>query len=101
MTGTPQNPRDFDCCAYRSKSGKTTCGALRYYHDQIVKRHKFVEPQLQHGVRVGFYSNLPGPRHTAILECLCSEEVTSQTSSWEDAGSEMDEHLKPFDSPQG
>lgn len=44
--GAERNPRDFDCCAYRSQSGKTGCGALRYYHDNPVhqKRHKFVEP---------------------------------------------------------
>lgn len=90
------NPRDYDCCAYRSKSGKTTCGALRYYHDTIktFRNHKFVEPQKDHGVRLGFYSNLPGPNQTAILECLCGEELTGQTSSWEDAGREMDLHLK-------
>lgn len=36
---------DFECCAYRSKSGKTGCGTLRYYHDEphMKKRHKFVE----------------------------------------------------------
>lgn len=46
MKATVRNPRDFDCCAYRSKSGKTGCGALRWYHDDPVhnKRHKFVEP---------------------------------------------------------
>jgi hypothetical protein len=88
------NPRDYDCCAYRSKSGKTTCGALRYYHDQIVKRHKFVEPHKDHGVKIGFYSNLPGPNQTAWIECLCGEEVSGQTSSWEDAGREMDLHLE-------
>jgi hypothetical protein len=44
LTGTV-NKRGFDSCAYRSKSGKTTCGALRYYHDQQVRRHKFVEPE--------------------------------------------------------
>ncbi len=41
-------PRDFDCCAYQSKSGNTTCGALRYYHDEprtkTFRGHKFVEP---------------------------------------------------------
>lgn len=44
--GAERNPRDFDRCAYRSQSGKTGCGALRYYHDNPVhqKRHKFVEP---------------------------------------------------------
>lgn len=47
-----------------------------------------------HGVRGGFYSNLPGPNQTAILECLCGEELTGQTSSWEDAGYEMDLHLE-------
>lgn len=39
------SPRDFDACAYRSRSGKSSCGALRYYHDQIVKGHAFVEPE--------------------------------------------------------
>lgn len=53
-----------------------------------------------HGVRAGFYANLPGPRQTAILECLCGEEITGQTDSWEDAGREMDEHLKTV-GPQG
>jgi hypothetical protein len=48
----------------------------------------------QHGVRHGYYSNLPGPNQTAILECLCGEELTGQTDSWEDAGREMDLHLK-------
>ena len=47
-----------------------------------------------HGVRHAFYSNLPGPRQTAILECLCGEEITGQTSSWEDAGYQMDLHLE-------
>lgn len=42
---TSNDERDFDCCGYRSKSGKTTCGALRYYHDRVSKRHKFVEPK--------------------------------------------------------
>lgn len=35
--------RDFDHCAYVSKSGKTSCGALRYYHDDFKKPHSFVE----------------------------------------------------------
>lgn len=48
----------------------------------------------QHGARTAFYSNLPGPRQIAIIECLCGEELTGQTSSWEDAGRAMDEHLK-------
>lgn len=96
MTQSGRPSRDFDCCAYRSKSGKTGCGALRYYHDdpKIGKRHKFVEPKKDHGVRTGFYSNLPGPQQTAIIECLCGEELTGQTSSWEDAGREMDLHVK-------
>jgi len=93
---TERSKRDFDCCAYRSKSGKTGCGALRYYHDDPAhkKRHKFVEPKHEHGVRHGFYSNLPGPNQTAIIECLCGAELTGHTSSWEDAGYEMDLHLK-------
>jgi hypothetical protein len=53
-----------------------------------------MKSETEHGVRLGFYSNLPGPNQTAILECLCGEEVTGQTSSWEDAGREMDLHLK-------
>lgn len=47
----------------------------------------------QHGVRHAFYSNLPGPGQIAILECLCGEEC-GETSSWEDAGYEMDLHLE-------
>lgn len=47
-----------------------------------------------HGVRQAFYSNLPGPNQTAWLECLCGEELTGQTSSWEDVGHEMDLHLE-------
>ena len=35
----------------------------------------------QHGVRLAFYSNLPGPNQTAWLVCLCGEEVSGQTSS--------------------
>lgn len=37
------NPRDFDNCAYVSRTGKH-CGALRWYHDDHA-RHKFVEPE--------------------------------------------------------
>lgn len=47
-----------------------------------------------HGVKSAFYSNLPGPNQTAWLECLCGEEVSGQTSLWEDAGREMDLHLQ-------
>lgn len=53
----------------------------------------------QHGVRYGFYSNLPGPNQTAWLECLCGEELTGQTSSWEDAGREFDLHLAGVQEP--
>lgn len=48
----------------------------------------------QHGVKNAFYSNLPGPNQTAWIECLCGEEFSGQTSSWEDAGREMDLHLE-------
>lgn len=47
----------------------------------------------QHGIRTAFYSNLPGPNQIAWIECLCGAEITGQTSSWEDTGREMDEHL--------
>lgn len=47
-----------------------------------------------HGVRSAFYSNLPGPNQTAWIECLCGEELSGQTSSWEDAGRELDLHLQ-------
>lgn len=49
---------------------------------------------VEHGVHYGFYSNLPGPDQTAWLECLCGESISGQTSSWEDAGREMDLHLE-------
>ena len=48
----------------------------------------------EHGIKHAFYSNLPGPSQTAWIECLCGEELTGQTSSWEDAGREMDLHLQ-------
>jgi len=48
----------------------------------------------EHGIKHAFYSNLPGPNQTAWIECLCGEEISGQTSSWEDAGREMDLHLK-------
>jgi hypothetical protein len=48
----------------------------------------------KHGVSVAFYSNLPGPGQVAWIECMCGEEVSGQTSSWEDAGREMDLHLE-------
>lgn len=48
----------------------------------------------QHGVRTAFYSNLPGPEQTAIIECLCGEGLTEHTRFWEDAGREMDLHLE-------
>lgn len=47
----------------------------------------------QHGVETAFYSNLPGPEQTAWIECLCGEQFSGNTSSWEDAGRAMDEHL--------
>lgn len=50
--------------------------------------------QTAHGVRAAYYSNLPGPNQTAWIDCICGEEITGHTSSWEDAGREMDEHLK-------
>lgn len=51
-------------------------------------------PMPEHGVKAAYYSNLPGPQQTAWLECLCGEELTGNTPSWEDAGREMDSHLK-------
>ena len=36
---------DFECCAlYEKTKGKKGCGALRYYHSELVKNHEFVEP---------------------------------------------------------
>lgn len=55
----------------------------------------------RHGLRAAFYSNLPGPNQTAIIECLCGEELSGQTSSWEDTGHEMDEHLKQVGAARG
>lgn len=46
-----------------------------------------------HGIDSAYYSNLPGPGQTAWIVCLCGEEVSGQTDSWEDAGREMDIHL--------
>lgn len=57
-------------------------------------------PQPEHGIRTAFYSNLPGPQQTAIIECLCGEELTGQTPSWEDAGREMDMHLHDVKEPR-
>lgn len=48
----------------------------------------------EHGIKHAFYSNLPGPGQTAWIECLCGEEISGQTASWEDAGREMDLHLQ-------
>lgn len=47
----------------------------------------------EHGLDDAYYSNLPGPRQACIIRCLCGW-YTSFNSSWEDAGRELDEHLK-------
>lgn len=48
----------------------------------------------EHGVKRAYYSNLPGPEQTAWFDCLCGEEISGRTSSWEDTGYEMDLHLE-------
>ncbi|MDE1971114.1 MAG: hypothetical protein KGI50_06105 [Patescibacteria group bacterium] len=45
-----------------------------------------------HGVLSAFYSNLPGPKQTPVLECLCGWSTTG-AENWEDAGSQLDIHL--------
>lgn len=51
------------------------------------------EGEVVHGIRDGYYSNLPGPEMSAILECLCGYEATMWSRRWEDAGAVMDEHI--------
>lgn len=47
---------------------------------------------VRHGIAHAFYNNLPGPHPRPALECLCGELF--QRASWEDAGAELDDHLK-------
>lgn len=47
---------------------------------------------VEHGIRGACYSNSPSGFHP-ILFCLCNWE-TSHAYNWEEAGQQMDEHLK-------
>jgi len=38
-----------------------------------------------------FYSNMPGPEMSRVLQCSCGFDARAKT--WEDAGREMDEHI--------
>jgi len=48
---------------------------------------------IQHGIGAAYYSNLPGPKQTAVLVCLCGKEFAGATEFWSDAGYALDEHL--------
>jgi len=45
----------------------------------------------EHGIQA-FYSNLPGPSQTRILECSCG--FTACTPTWEESGRLMDQHIR-------
>ena len=48
----------------------------------------------KHGIDHAAYYGGPGePYYRPVLECLCGWS-TSRADSWEDAGRELDEHLK-------
>lgn len=51
-----------------------------------------IQIKQDHGVLSAFYSNLPGPKQTPVLECLCGWS-TMGAENWEDAGSQLDTHL--------
>lgn len=47
-----------------------------------------------HGPQDAFYSNLPGPEQTPIIQCLCGWVSYMGNHDWESVGLEFDEHLK-------
>jgi hypothetical protein len=53
------------------------------------------ETEQEHGIRTAWYANTPCG-YVAVMECLCGEECSGQTDSWESTGAALDEHLKPF-----
>lgn len=46
----------------------------------------------EHGIRSAVYYNTPNGLK-AVLECLCGEECSAGTTSWEAAGAKLDDHL--------
>lgn len=49
------------------------------------------EAPVEHGPRLAFYSNLPGPKQNAIIDCLCGWSAGAR--SWEEVGAYFDEHI--------
>lgn len=49
--------------------------------------------QLEHGIQNAVYSIGPDQKFHPNMECICGYE-TALHDSWEDAGTELDEHLK-------
>lgn len=53
-----------------------------------------IEEVVEHGASDAYYSNIPGPKQSAIILCLCGYSATAWTPSWEDAGRDFDAHLE-------
>lgn len=51
------------------------------------------EKQEQHGIAAAFYSS-DGERYIPVLECLCGFSNGRDVFDWEQAGAELDQHLK-------